>query len=127
MVVLTLMWLLLLTVTGFRVLERELRQTVEGKHYVARHAIFASLLTGMCAFLLVAVTCAVATTLIMVIAPDQAHSVWIRSVTVLGRLVPITSTTTSMAVVTAVLLMSFLSAPLLRPALGRVHKWAHLG
>ena len=68
-------------------------------------------------FLFVAVTGAFAPTLIMITAPDPTQSVWRPGAILLGRVIPVPSITMSMAVVTTVLVIRFLTAPVLKPAL----------
>ncbi|WP_122433255.1 hypothetical protein [Pseudomonas viridiflava] len=127
MAMIALAWLLLLTITGFRILERQLPLPSAGKSYRLKYAAFKSLLTGIEAALLLAAICTLIATSFLIISPDHAHDAWGYLIELLEQLTPITATTMSIAGVSVILVSSFLTAPLLRPAILRVHGWVHIG
>ncbi|MGA8136847.1 MAG: hypothetical protein WCA48_22230 [Pseudomonas gingeri] len=117
---LTLFWLFLLTVTGFRMAERELvcsPNTLSARHYPA---VLYSLLLGSFAAGVTAVALVLAALSAMTLLPAWTHQVASASLTTLQRFVPTAPDNWLMVSLTGVLVISFVTAPLHRKWLTRL-------
>ena len=117
---LTLFWLILLTVTGFRMAERELLcspTTLSARHYPA---VLYSLLLGSFAACVTAVAVVLAALSMMTLLPAWTQHVTSASLSTLQRFVPTTPDNRLMVSMTGVLVISFVTAPLHRKWLTRL-------
>ncbi len=117
---LTLFWLFLLTVTGFRMAEPELLcspNTLSARHYPA---VLYSLLLGSFAACVTAVALALAALSAMTLLPVWSQQFTSASLTTLQRFVPTAPDNGLMVGITSVLIISFVTAPLHRKWLTRL-------
>lgn len=104
-------WILLITTTGFRVLERDLQLSGKHKYYVPPYVIIRSLLKGA----LVSISTFVGFALVYVIglffAPEQTQNALDAGITSLERWLPGIAENEVVFLITVCLMFSFLVAP----------------
>lgn len=104
-------WILLITTTGFRILERDLQLSGKHKYYVPPYVIIRSLLKGALASISTFVGFALVYVIGLFLAPEQTQNAVDAGITSLERWLPGIAENEEVVLTTVSLIFTFLVAP----------------